>query len=90
MKYPKIISVKPTSDYNVILTLENGIIKKFDVKPYISGTWFGELKDKDIFNTVHPCGNTIEWKDGQDIAPHELHELSVFIENWANNLWKDW
>ena len=87
MKYPNIISVRPTSDYNVILTLENGIIKKFDVKPYISGAWFGELKDKDIFNTVHPRGNTIEWKDGQDIAPHEL---SVFIENWANNFWKDW
>ena len=81
MKYPKIISVKPTSDYNVILTLENGIIKKFDVKPYISGACFEELKNENIFNTVHPCGNTIEWKNGQDIAPHELHELSVFIEN---------
>jgi len=57
VKYPNIISVRPTSDYNVILTLENGIIKKFDVKPYISGAWFGKLKDKSIFNTVHPCGN---------------------------------
>ena len=24
-----------------------------------------------------PCGTTVEWDDGQDIAPHELYELSV-------------
>ena len=32
-----------------------------------------------VFYTVRPCGNTIEWADGQDIAPHELYELSVAI-----------
>ncbi len=36
-----------------------------------------ELADVDTFNTVHPCGTTVEWEDGQDIAPHELYELSI-------------
>ena len=79
MQYPKVLNVLPQKDYTVIVTFESGEIKKFNVKPYISGNWFGQLMDLDIFNTVRPCGNTIEWADGQDIAPHELYELSVAI-----------
>ena len=77
MKYPIVVNVVPQKDYNVVVTFETGEIKKFNVKPYICGDWFGQLEDVSVFNTVHPCGNTIEWADGQDIAPHELYELSV-------------
>ncbi|MBQ3038363.1 MAG: DUF2442 domain-containing protein [Clostridia bacterium] len=77
MKYPNVISVEPTENYFIIIKYETGEIKTFDVKPYISGNWFGELKDPDIFRSVRPCGNTIEWINGQDIAPHELYEMSV-------------
>lgn len=68
-----------SGDYSVIVTFETGEIKKFDVKPYIYGNWFGQLIDIAVFNTVHPCGDTIAWEDGQDIAPHELYELSVAV-----------
>ena len=76
MKYPKVLSVRPKENYQLVLTFENGEIKTFDVKPYIQGDWFGELENKQIFNSVRPCGNTIEWANGQDIAPHELYEMS--------------
>ncbi|MGM9935932.1 MAG: DUF2442 domain-containing protein [Candidatus Ornithomonoglobus sp.] len=79
MKYPKVTDVKPVENYNVIITYETGERKKFDVAPYITGNWFGKLKQPDIFNSVRPCGNTIEWCDGQDIAPHELFELSTAL-----------
>ena len=79
MKYPNVLKVIPQADYSVIVTFETGEIKKFDVKPYISGEWFGKLTDIAVFNSVHPCGNTIEWADGQDIAPHELYELSTAV-----------
>lgn len=79
MRYPKVISVKAENNYNLVLRFENGEIKLFDVKPYIKGEWFGELKDISIFNSVRPCGNTVEWINGQDIAPHELYELSKSI-----------
>lgn len=79
MKYPNVIDVRPTENYNVIITYETGETKKFDVNPYIQGEWFGKLKDYDIFKSVRPCGNTIEWIDGQDIAPHELFEMSVAV-----------
>jgi hypothetical protein len=77
MKYPKVIDVKPLENYNICVTYETGEVKIFDVNPYIKGDWFGKLKDKAVFNTVRPCGNTVEWVDGQDIAPHELYELST-------------
>ena len=79
MNYPAVLNVVPNDDYSVVVTFETGEIKKFNVKPYLSGEWFGQLSNTDVFNTVRPCGNTIEWEDGQDIAPHELYELSVAI-----------
>lgn len=79
MKYPNVLQVIPQNDYSVIVTFDSGEVKKFDVKPYIIGEWFGALIDHSVFSTVHPSGNTIEWADGQDIAPHELYELSVAV-----------
>ena len=79
MKYPKVIDVKPVEDYNVIITYGTAEKKKFDVTPYIKGNWVGELKDIEIFKAVRPWGSTIEWRNGQDIAPHELFELSVAV-----------
>lgn len=80
MEYPKVVDVKPIENYNVIVTFETGEIKSFNVEPYIKGNWFGELRELKNFNSVRPCGNTIEWANGQDIAPHELYELSVQIK----------
>lgn len=79
MIYPNVKSVKPIENYSIIITFENGEVKCFDVKPYIKGEWFGELKNIDIFNSVRPCGDTVEWANGQDIAPHELYELSKAV-----------
>ena len=79
MKYPKVRHVKPVEDFNVLVTFENDEVRVFDVKPYIRGEWFGQLRNLDEFNTVRPCGNTIEWSGGQDIAPHELYERSNLI-----------
>lgn len=77
MLQPNVIAVKPMPDYLLLVEYSTGEKKIFDVKPYISGDWYGELQDQEVFSTVHPCGSTVEWEDGQDIAPHELYELSV-------------
>lgn len=77
MTEPRVLSVKPIENYCLFVEFETGEKKIFDVKPYIIGSWFGKLHDLDTFNTVHPCGSTVEWADGQDIAPHELYELST-------------
>lgn len=79
MLQPKVTAVKPLPDYRLLIEYATGERKIFDVKPYIKGDWYGELKDENTFKTVHPCGTTVEWDDGQDIAPHELYELSVSV-----------
>ena len=81
MLQPKVIDVKPLPDYMVLVHFETGEKKIFDVNPYISGEWYGKLKDVDYFKTVRVSGRTIEWAGGQDIAPHELYDNSIISEH---------
>lgn len=76
MLRPKPIEVKPLENYMLHITFDNGENKIFDVKPLISGNWFGELKNKNIFNIVKISGNTVEWINGQDVCPDDLYYLS--------------
>lgn len=50
---------------------KQGDIKLFDVKHYISGSWFEELLDVSYFKTVYllPNGTVIKWLNSQDIVP---------------------
>lgn len=81
MLNPKIKAVEPKEPFMLRLEYDSGEVRLFDVEPYISGSWFGMLRDKNYFKTVHllPDGSGVEWADGQDIAPHELYELSVAL-----------
>lgn len=76
MLRPKPIKVKPLENYLLYVTFDNGENKIFDVKPLISGSWFGELENKNIFDTVRISGNTVEWINGQDVCPDDLYYLS--------------
>jgi hypothetical protein len=78
MLQPKIKILEPIGDYKLKLFYETGEIKIFDVSPYISGEWYEELKNISYFQSVHLIadGKGIEWAHGQDIAPHELYEMS--------------
>ncbi len=79
MPQPRIIGIEPLDDYKLKLRYETGEMRLFDVMPYITGDWFGLLRDKGYFKSVRIIseGNGIEWREGQDIAPHELYEESV-------------
>jgi hypothetical protein len=79
MLQPRIVSVRPGPGYKLLLDYDTGEKKQFDVEPYIRGDWYGKLRDKAYFHSVRVVsgGNGIEWPEGQDIAPHELYDLSV-------------
>ena len=79
MLRPTAISVETTDNYELTVKFDNGEKKLFDVKPYINGAWYGQLKDKDYFKTVSTNGYTVEWADGQDLCPDELYEQSTTI-----------
>ena len=81
MPQPRLTAVHPEDGHNLLLTYETGEKRLFDVTPYMIGSWFGELKNGAYFRSVSllPGGVGIEWLQGQDIAPHELYELSIPI-----------
>lgn len=83
MLQPRILEVEPMEAYKLWLKYETGEVRIFDVSPYIEGDWYGELADKAYFRTVRviPGGSGIEWNNGQDIAPHELYEMSSSFSN---------
>ncbi len=74
---PRIIAVKPNSDYTLTLTFTNGEIKRFDVKPYLENGIFQELKDLSMFNTVTPYIGSIKWQNDQYFCPDTLYEESI-------------
>ena len=67
----KIVSVEAKNNLKLLLSYSTGERKEFDVAPYATGGWFGELKDPGYFSKVCllPDGSGIEWPDDQDIAP---------------------
>lgn len=77
MLRPTAVSVRTDDDYFIIIEFDSGEIKRFDVKPYIQGSWYGQLKDLQYFNRVFTDGYTVCWPEGQDLCPDEIYELSV-------------
>lgn len=85
MLQPRLTKVEAMSNLKLRLFYETGEVKIFDVTPYTTGTWYGQLKDERYFNSVQllPGGIGIEWPEGQDIAPHELYENSISVKMTA-------
>jgi len=75
--YLAVINVKPLSDYQLLLTFENGEKKIFDMKPYLDKGIFKELKDEKKFKSVRVSFDSIEWCNQADIDPEVLYEKSV-------------
>lgn len=78
---PMAVDVQPMEDYRLLVTFDNHERRVFDVKPYIKGSWFGKLREMDVFRAVQIGGLSVEWPGGQDICPDRLYEDSVLLEN---------
>ena len=59
MLQPRILSVEPADEMNIVLKYETGEKKMFDVSAYADGSWYGMLKDPKCFMTVRLFGGTI-------------------------------
>lgn len=72
---PRIRDVTANDDYTLTLFFNNGEIKTFDMKPYISekGFVFEELQDLELFKTVKCWEGTVQWINGQDLCPDTLY-----------------
>ena len=70
---PRVVNVKPEKDFTLLITFNNGEVKRFDVKPYLSIGVFKELQDLKIFNSVKPFLGSIQWTNGVDLCPDTLY-----------------
>lgn len=77
---PRVTNVLPNSDYTLTLKFSNGETRSFDVKPCLDKGIFQELEDTQIFNSVKPFLESVQWQGGQDFCPDTLYEDSVPIE----------
>ena len=75
--YLAVTDVKPLSDYQLLLTFENGEKRIFDMKPYLDKGIYRELKDESKFKSVRVSFDSIEWCNQADIDPEFLYEKSV-------------
>ncbi len=74
--YLAVTDVKPLSDYQLLLTFENGEKRMFDMKPYLDTGIYKELKDESKFKTVRVSFDSIEWCNQADVDPEFLYEKS--------------
>lgn len=78
--YHAVKKVKPMDDYKLLLTFSNGDTRIFDAKPDLNKGIFKELKDMELFNTVHVSFDTIEWDNEADFDPEDLFLLSKKVK----------
>lgn len=71
--------VEYMSDYKLLVTFEDGVVKLVDMEPYLEGEVFEPLKDIGYFKTVrvNPDINTIVWDNDADVSPDFLYEIGV-------------
>ncbi len=75
---PDIKEVKALDETHIYLKFENGKEKVYDMKDLIEKIdFYKRLKNKEYFKLVKPCGETVEWPNGEDVCPENLYYESV-------------
>lgn len=69
----KVISAKANDDFTLDLQFNDGVQKRFDVKPYLDFAVFKELKNPDYFKNIKIAFGTVQWAHEQDISPETLY-----------------
>lgn len=83
---PRPVEVKPLENYKLYIKFKNGEEKIYDLKETLKNKMFKKLKDVEYFKNVKVSGCTIEWQCGEDIAPENLYNDSISIENYREQM----
>lgn len=84
---PDIIEVKALDNYLIYLKYITNEEKIYNMETIINkNKFYANLKDKAYFKNVTIRGDSIEWKNGEDVAPENLYYNSVNIKEFYGNL----
>ena len=80
---PEPIEVKAIEKYKLYIKFKNGEEKILDMGQDINEKFYKNLKDYEYFKNVKisETGITVEWQNGEDIAPENLYYNSKTIKN---------
>ena len=71
---PDIIGVKALDNYLIYLKYETNEEKIYNMENLINkNKFYAKLKDKTYFKNVQQRGDSIEWENGEDVAPENLY-----------------
>ena len=74
---PNPMKIKVLENYKLKIKFENGEEKIFDMAKYIHEKFYQKLKNRKYFENVRIIGNTIQWENGEDVAPENLYYDSI-------------
>ena len=84
---PDILGIKALDNYLIYLKFKTNEEKIYDMKKLINeNKFYNKLKDKNYFRNVKIRGDSIEWENGEDIAPENLYFNSVNINEIKEEL----
>lgn len=79
---PKLKRVKALDNYKIELLYETGELKVYDMTELLNTCeFYNNLKDKEYFKNMKIFGLSIQWQNGEDVAPELLYEDSFLVEN---------
>ena len=68
---PRVSSVEPRPDYNLLVTFKNGERKIYDVKPLLNLPMYKNLAK--VFMAARVDYGTVVWPDDLDISPDTVY-----------------
>ena len=80
---PDILGVKALDNYLIYLKYETNEEKIYSMENLINeNKYYKKLKNKEYFKSVKARGDSIEWENGEDVAPENLYYDSVEINEF--------
>lgn len=77
MRLLDVTAVTPTTDYQLLLTFENGEQRQFDMQPLLARKPFDALRPFQRFAQARVEYGTVVWPGEIDVAPETLYDRSV-------------
>jgi hypothetical protein len=75
----RVTTARANDDFTLDLEFGDGVIRRFDAKPYLDKGIFVDLKDLAYFKKVNVAHGTVHWENEQDFAPETLYLESEII-----------
>lgn len=84
---PDIIEVRALEQYFIYIKFKNGEEKIYNMTEHIEKIkFYNKLKNRVYFEKIKPRGDTIEWQNGEDVAPENLYYDSIPISEYMGKI----